>query len=76
MSHGVQSHQTSCLCPATLLAGRKGSGRAAVADMVLTPGVWRRGRTGGYEKTEGFLTLEMDGEKETQDLKNIESEER
>lgn len=44
--------------------------------MVLTPGVWRRGRTGGYEKTEGFLTLEMDGEKETQDLKSIESEER
>ena len=44
--------------------------------MVLTPGVWRRGRTDGYEKTEGLLTLAMDGEKETQDLKNIESEER
>lgn len=29
------SYQTSCRCPATLFAGRKGSGRAAVADIAL-----------------------------------------
>ena len=73
IAHRVHSHQTSCLCPATLCAGRKGSGRAAVADMTRTPGLRRRGRTDGYEKTEGFLILAMDCGKETQDLKNIES---
>lgn len=44
--------------------------------MARAPGVWTRGRTDGYEKTEGLLTLAMDGEKETQDLKNMEREER
>lgn len=41
--------------------------------MALAPGVWRRGRTDGYEKTEG---LAMDGKKDTRDLKNIEREGR
>lgn len=38
--HSCASHQTSCLWPATLAAGLKGSGRAVVADIARENG-WR-----------------------------------
>lgn len=40
------THQTSCRCPATLFAGRKGSERGGVAAMVRTPRRMRGGTDG------------------------------
>lgn len=53
-AHKISTHQTSCLWPATLLAGRKGSCRADVTDIVLTQTAGTRGSVDRVMETAGI----------------------